>query len=444
MNSLRESLSSIPGSIANIAFENPITSYLGYSSTPTATSSTEENSSEKSQAIPATLIKEQWQLVLGHEASLNELEIAIEKCKVLVMETEECTEERKWLVRHLVELRFHYKELLEASNDSKIVYPEKKVLLGHHFTVRQSRGLPQGRQYCDHCTGIVWSVVQSSYICSDCGFVVHQKCIDNVIRICAHVKLSERKFPILEICPEIGLAAQNYKCAECQTPLTFNNYWLEPRLCDYSGLFYCPTCHWNDYILIPARVVHNWDFSSRKVCRASFQEITLTIDKPLIKLEEMNPKLFHFLQKLGTIKKIRENLQFMRKYLSECRISCEEKLIDHNIGNKRHLIQTPDVYSLADLIQAESGDLLDFLNKLFDTFDKHIRNCEICSGKAYICEICNNKEVLYPYDDGCIHCTKCNSITHRACWIRKNSICLKCTRLEERKNLLEKQISEEK
>lgn len=43
--------------------------------------------------------------------------------------------------------------------------------------------------------------------------------------------------------------------------------WVEPRICDYTGLYYCPTCHWNDSAPIPARILHNWDFTPSKVCR---------------------------------------------------------------------------------------------------------------------------------------------------------------------------------
>lgn len=39
----------------------------------------------------------------------------------------------------------------------------------------------------------------------------------------------------------------------------------EPRLCDYNGHYYCPRCHWNDEWIIPARVIHNWDFGKYKV-----------------------------------------------------------------------------------------------------------------------------------------------------------------------------------
>ena len=43
--------------------------------------------------------------------------------------------------------------------------------------------------------------------------------------------------------------------------------WTEPRLCHYSGLYFCPACHWNNQVTIPAHVICNWDFVERPVSR---------------------------------------------------------------------------------------------------------------------------------------------------------------------------------
>jgi hypothetical protein len=51
----------------------------------------------------------------------------------------------------------------------------------------------------------------------------------------------------------------------------------QPRLCDYSGQYYCKQCHWNDLAVIPARVVHNWDFVARPVSASVVS--TTTIDR---------------------------------------------------------------------------------------------------------------------------------------------------------------------
>ncbi|XP_055844958.1 differentially expressed in FDCP 8 homolog isoform X2 [Episyrphus balteatus] len=442
MNSFRESIASIPSAVTNFLSEST-SSYMNLSTTPSSSHS-EESSSDKPLTIPASLIKEQWRLVLNSDdATISNLEEAINTCKELVLNTDEVSIERKWLVRHLVELRYELEQLKDSEDNPNESGPSTKTVIGHHFNVRHvGRSLQNARSYCDHCTGIIWSVVQASYICNDCKYTVHSKCINDIVRVCAHVVVSERKNPIADICPEIGLAAQGYKCAECQAALTFKNAWVEPRICDYSGLYYCPSCHWSDVSIIPARIVHNWDFLPRKVCRASLQEINLFLDKPLVKLEEANPKLFVFLQKLSSIKKLRENLCYMRKYLLECRIAIDAKLLDNQIGSRRHLVQSSEFYSFKDLEQVESSALYEFLSKIYSTFDKHIRICALCTAKAYICEICSNDEVIYPFDDGCIICDKCKSIYHRVCMTRKNMICPKCTRLKERQLLQTQEIED--
>ncbi|XP_059615219.1 differentially expressed in FDCP 8 homolog isoform X2 [Phlebotomus argentipes] len=422
----------IASSEGDLEENHPVAASFSSSSTHSDEIST---SSEVSQAIPHALIREQWQLVLGQEASMVDLQSAIELCRRLVLEYDEGSLERKWIVRHLVELRFRLREIQDVVEDPEgVAPPSTRVILGHHFVTRQLLNVSQ-KQFCDHCTGIIWSVVQASYICSDCSFCVHHKCLSSVLRVCAHVVATDRKLPTDDICPEVGLAEQKYKCAECSVPLTFTKLpWTEARLCDYSGLYFCPTCHWNNSSAIPARIVHNWDFTPRRVGRASLQELVLLHDKPVINLEELNPKLFVFVQKLAHVKKVRVDLFHMKKYLTECRLAGAEKLLDALPGARRYLMQSPEMYSVADLVAVESGVLQDFLTKIYDSFERHIRKCQICSGKGYLCEACGNNEVIFPFDDCSVPCRKCNSIFHRVCWLRKNQSCIKCIRLDKRRS----------
>lgn len=67
------------------------------------------------------------------------------------------------------------------------------------------------------------------------------------------------------------LEAQRFMCAGCHRQLdsgktlmlelvqTFG--WGKPRFCEYTGQFFCLTCHTNDTAVLPARVLHHWDFS---------------------------------------------------------------------------------------------------------------------------------------------------------------------------------------
>lgn len=127
MRSLRGSIASIPGALSDfisITSTTPIdgASEVTMPSPPpfsnAMTSSTQSDDfSDISHAIPSTLIKEQWQLVLDQDAKVDDLKVAIDKCKELIIKTDELSDERKWLVRHLVELRFRLNEIEDALSD---------------------------------------------------------------------------------------------------------------------------------------------------------------------------------------------------------------------------------------------------------------------------------------------------------------------------------------
>lgn len=126
MRSLRGSLASIPGALSEFISNTTTTPIEGasevtMSSPPPSSAMTSSAHSEDfadiSHAIPSSLIKEQWQVVLDQEATMDDLRNATERCKELVVNTDELSEERKWLVRHLVELRYRMSEIEDANSD---------------------------------------------------------------------------------------------------------------------------------------------------------------------------------------------------------------------------------------------------------------------------------------------------------------------------------------
>lgn len=101
------------------------------------------------------------------------------------------------------------------------------------------------------------------------------------------------------ICPEVGLSKQEFKCADCQTPVLLNN----SRLDDYDGLYYCYQCHWGDLEKIPARILHNWDPTPKPVSRKSLQMICYIKRKPvLFDIINFNPMLYGLVEDLPLIK----------------------------------------------------------------------------------------------------------------------------------------------
>lgn len=67
------------------------------------------------------------------------------------------------------------------------------------------------------------------------------------------------------------LEFQHYNCAGCHSHLDAGRTllqelvqtigWNRPRFCAYTGQLFCASCHTNDTAVLPARVLHHWDFS---------------------------------------------------------------------------------------------------------------------------------------------------------------------------------------
>ena len=117
----------------------------------------------------------------------------------------------------------------------------------------------------------------------------------------------------------------------------------------------------------------------RKVCRASRQQINLLLAKPVIRLEEKNPRLFTFIPQLAEVKRARVQLGEMKRYLIACRLADETRLVVKQIGKRRHLMESIELYSVADLVGVEDGTLLNYLRTIRATFEHHIRNCVVRS-----------------------------------------------------------------
>lgn len=78
--------------------------------------------------------------------------------------------------------------------------------------------------------------------------------------------------------------------------------WREHRLCDYDGRYYCTKCHWDALSVIPARVVHNWDFTERRVCCNCYSFLRLMVNRPVMNLDHLNSQLYQFVVDLASLK----------------------------------------------------------------------------------------------------------------------------------------------
>lgn len=229
---------------------------------------------------------------------------------------------------------------------------------------------------------------------------------------------------------ERGLTAQSFKCAGCQRSIGLSNG--KAKVCNYSGWYYCSSCHVDDSFLIPARIVHNWDTSRYKVSKQAKEFLEYVYEEPLIDIQQENPMLYLHAEPLATVVRLRQRLKSLRAYLFSCRAAVAEDL-RRRIFPREYLLQQIHLYSLADLQQVIEGKLAPFLGKVIKFATSHVYSCSLCSQKGFICEICNNGEILYPFEDiSTSRCESCGAVFHAECK-EKSVPCPRCVRRELQK-----------
>lgn len=100
----------------------------------------------------------------------------------------------------------------------------------------------------------------------------------------------------------------------------------------------------------------------------------------------------------------------------------------------------PDHYSLQDLMDVKSGELTEFLGKVLESFEEHIRECVLCAAKGFFCELCDNRpDVIFPFDDAASRCRDCRGVFHRGCFLQYEAggQCPRCERRRKEKKKAE-------
>nr|XP_055088896.1 differentially expressed in FDCP 8 homolog isoform X4 [Symphalangus syndactylus] len=420
-------------------------------------------------------------------SDVQQLRQAIEECKQVILELPEQSEKQKDAVVRLIHLRLKLQELKDPNEDE----PNIRVLLEHRFYKEKSKSV---KQTCDKCNTIIWGLIQTWYTCTGCYYRCHSKCLNLISKPCVSSKVSHQAEYELNICPETGLDSQDYRCAECRAPISLRGVPSEARQCDYTGQYYCSHCHWNDLAVIPARVVHNWDFEPRKVSRCSMRYLALMVSRPVLRLREINPLLFNYVEELVEIRKLRQDILLMKPYFITCREAMEARLllqvrlpaglapngkrsqggeapqaqvfsrqlvhgvplaegllttVPRNKANrcythKRVLQLVPFgkpcslyVNLHEDLLDVHAGRLGCSLTEIHTLFAKHIKlDCERCQAKGFVCELCREGDVLFPFDSHTSVCADCSAVFHRDCYYDNSTTCPKCARLSLRKQSL--------
>ena len=103
----------------------------------------------------------------------------------------------------------------------------------------------------------------------------------------------------------------------CRLPVA--GYMRRYRYCEYLGKFFCPRCHSNEMAVIPARVLHRWDFAHYHVSNFAHDLLRRMIDDPLYNVDDVNPALYQRVKAMARAEECRVQLYHLKAFLSTCR-----------------------------------------------------------------------------------------------------------------------------
>ncbi|KAM4844486.1 pleckstrin homology domain-containing family M member 1 isoform 1-T2 [Thomomys bottae] len=231
---------------------------------------------------------------------------------------------------------------------------------------------------------------------------------------------------LVAIPTEKGLDSQGCFCAGCSRQIGFS--FVRPKLCAFSGLYYCDICHQDDASVIPARIIHNWDLTKRPVCRQALKFLAQIQTQPLINLQLVNASLYEHVERMHLIGRSREQLKLLGDYLGLCRSSALKEL-SKRLNHRNYLLESPHKFSVTDLQQIAEGVYEGFLRALIEFASQHVYHCNLCTQRGFICQICHHHGIIFPFEfDTTVRCAECKTVFHQSCQAVMRKGCPRCAR----------------
>uniref|UniRef100_A0AAG5DYF6 Rubicon Homology domain-containing protein n=1 Tax=Anopheles atroparvus TaxID=41427 RepID=A0AAG5DYF6_ANOAO len=225
---------------------------------------------------------------------------------------------------------------------------------------------------------------------------------------------------------------QGNRCEGCGTKVN-KAYLSRYRYCHYTGKYNCSGCHKNQMAIIPARVIHRWDFTALPVSVFAYRVLGDIWSTPLYRVNHLFPELYSNVKALRTVRQTRVNIKYVKDFIMNCR---------HSVSSRSIFMEVPeyftsdfDMWSMADFLAVKNGTLARLLASIVARCETHILSCELCLARGFVCEKCiGQKESLlelFPWQPKVFKCEQCGTCYHAACW-RRDKNCNKCYRMHQR------------
>ncbi|TKS89503.1 Pleckstrin -like proteiny domain-containing family M member 1 [Collichthys lucidus] len=254
----------------------------------------------------------------------------------------------------------------------------------------------------------------------------------NLHRLVQH-RLKEDGALLVHLCTvasEKGLDTQSFKCAGC--PQQIGPSLGRARLCEFSGQYYCDSCHRGDTTIIPSRMVHNWDLTQREVSKKALKLLAEVEREPLLNLELLNPELVRHSESMAQAHRLRERLRLLGDYLLTCRSGACKKLQARCVC----VCVCVCVFIFDHIAEGEYANYLMTQSQYAST---HVSHCDLCTQRGFICQICHADDIIFPFQfDTTTRCKDCKAVFHLAC----KAPGVSCPRCERMRKYLERDLQD--
>ncbi|XP_076059202.1 pleckstrin homology and RUN domain containing M1 isoform X2 [Oratosquilla oratoria] len=259
----------------------------------------------------------------------------------------------------------------------------------------------------------------------------HHHSVDELLKPASLFSDTTKLLPnYLRITTEEGLDAQQYKCYQCQSYIGM--IYGQARLCVYDSHYYCCHCHDGEEMVIPSRVVGNWDMRTHPVCTQTGNWLLSMQNQPLVDVRTANPKLYTHVDQMAEMQLLRTQLLYIRAYIFTCNTETVPQQLRRMVWPREYLYEHVHLYSINDLVLVNTGQLVTLLRHVVKWGKTHIFKCSMCSSRGFYCELCKESDIIYPFQLGLAYtCGKCSGVYHTSC-AKSWQECPRCARRKAR------------
>ncbi|CAF1168740.1 unnamed protein product [Adineta ricciae] len=198
---------------------------------------------------------------------------------------------------------------------------------------------------------------------------------------------------------ESQLKKQNHLCAGCGRGVE-KGYAHRFRYCEYTGKYFCRSCHSDKKFYLPSYIIAKWEFSNKhSISNFAYDYLNRIYMEPIFNIYDLNTKLYEKSNKLRMMNQLRWSLYFLRHYIMTCRFANERGHQQALQSIPSYIYEHPHTYSLQDLVQTKLGELHKEFEPIVVNLRDHVLSCSLCYAKGYVCEICqDDKSILFPFN----------------------------------------------